>query len=225
MQNEKTLTVSQIVAETPAAARVFDDHRIDHTGGGKDPLEPACRKADIPVDAIDWHTAPMRDLISHIIDAHHTFLDVQLPLLENKISRAAGMHSKDSGQTSVRLQQIFSQVRDEIVRHNRREEMILFPSIVALERAAETDWRGPKKSFGFATETIQSMEGEHESVSALLAEIRRITNEFTPATDASGRDLSLYRDLCEFEANMRRHFHLENNILFPRAAALEDGKS
>ena len=92
MQTEKSLTVSQIVAETPAAARVFDGHRIDHAGGGKDPLETACRKAGGPADLNDWHTAPMRDLISHIIDAHHTFLDVQLPLLENKISRAAGIH-------------------------------------------------------------------------------------------------------------------------------------
>ena len=134
------------------------------------------------------------------------------------------MHSKNTGETSIRLQQIFNQLRDEIVRHNRREEMILFPSIIALERASETNWRGPKKSFGFATETIQSMEGEHESVSALLAGIRSITNEFTPAANAAGRDRSLYQDLREFEANMRRHFHLENNILFPRAAALEDGK-
>ncbi len=241
MQNGQSLTVGQIVTDTPAAARVFDDHGIDYAGGGKDPLDVACRKAgvrpdrileeiriaaqtDIPTDLHDWHSAPLRELISHIINAHHAFLDVQLPLLENKISRSAAMHSKDKGETSVRLQQIFSRFRDEIVRHNRREEMILFPSIIALERAAEANWRGPKKSFGFATETIQSMEGEHESVSALLAEMRRITNEFTPSANAAGRDRSLYHDLSEFEANMRRHFHLENNILFPRAAALEDGK-
>ena len=241
MINGRDRTVGQIVVDTPAAATVFDNHRIDYAGGGKDPLEVACGRVgvrpdlileeirmavqtQIPTDLNDWHTAPMRDLINHIVNAHHAFLEVQLPLLENKISRSAGVHSKDADETYVRLRQSFTRFRDEILKHNKREEVILFPSIIALERAIENNWRGPKRSFGFATETIQSMEGEHESVSALLAEIRRITNEFTPAANAGGVDRSLFHDLREFEANMRRHFHLENNILFPRATALEDGR-
>src|SRR5450631_1039071 len=116
MRTGQTLTVGQIVANTPTATRIFDGHRIDYAGGGKDPLDIACQKAgvrpdrileeirfatqtDIPADGTDWHTAPMRDLICHIIDAHHAFLDVQLPLLENKISRSAGMPSKDTDET------------------------------------------------------------------------------------------------------------------------------
>jgi regulator of cell morphogenesis and NO signaling len=241
MQNGKARLRSQIVADTPTAAQVFDNSHTDYSCGGNDPLENACGEAEvrpdrileeipvaaqteIPTDLHDWQNAPMRDLISHIINEHHAFIEVQLPLLENKISRSVEMHAKDTDESSDRLRQIFRQFREEIERHNKREEMVLFPAIIALELATESNWRGPKNSFGFATETIQSMEGEHESVNSLLAEIRRITNEFTPAANARGVDRSLYRDLREFEANMRRHFHLENNILFPRAAALEDGK-
>jgi regulator of cell morphogenesis and NO signaling len=31
----------------------------------------------------------------------------------------------------------------------------------------------------------------------------------------------LYQALAEFEADLHQHIHLENNILFPRAIALE----
>jgi regulator of cell morphogenesis and NO signaling len=239
--NGMSATVAQIIADTPAAARVFDDHRINYAGEGKDSLDIACQKAgvssghimeeiriaaqtDYQADPHDWQHAPLRELISHIINAHHAYIENQLPLLEDEIARSAGAHSKDTDEIYDRLRRIFRHFRNEIVRHNKREEMVLFPSIIALEHAVETNWRGPKKSFGFATETIQSMEGEHESVCALLAEMRRIANEFIPPEKAAGAERSLYRDLRDFEVNMRRHFHLENNILFPRAAALEDGK-
>jgi len=241
MQSGHRLTVGQIVAETPAAARVFDDHKIDYFAEGKELLEVACGKVgirpdrileeirlaaqtEIPTDRHDWHSAPMRDLIHHIINAHHSFLEVQLPLLDSMIARSAGIHSKDDA-TYSHLRQVFQQFRNEIERHNKREEMVLFPAIIALERATEANYRGPKKSFGFATETIDSMEGEHESIHELLSEIRRITNEYQPASSARGTDRSLFHDLRDFEANMRRHFHLENNILFPRAAALEAAQS
>ena len=97
MQKLQSTTVGQIAADTPAAARVFDGHGIDCACGGKDPLNTSCRKAGvrpdqileeiriaaqpgIPTDRNDWHNAPLRDLIRHIIYAHHAFLEVQLPL-------------------------------------------------------------------------------------------------------------------------------------------------
>jgi regulator of cell morphogenesis and NO signaling len=31
------------------------------------------------------------------------------------------------------------------------------------------------------------------------------------------------RELADFERDLHRHVHLENNVLFPRALALENG--
>ncbi|MFY9661073.1 MAG: hypothetical protein WAJ97_10650 [Terriglobales bacterium] len=33
-----------------------------------------------------------------------------------------------------------------------------------------------------------------------------------------------YRALAEFEADLHQHIHLENNILFPRAIAMEQAQ-
>lgn len=242
MRNTMSLNIGQIVAETPAAARVFDDYQIDYCSEGKDPLDVACRKAgvsidrildeiqlaartEIPTDLHDWRRAPMRDLIAHILNAHHAFLDVQLPLLEHEIMRSVGIHANDNNEHYQQLRKVFSRFRDEIEHHNKREEMVLFPAIIALEQSTAKSYTGPKRSFGFASQTVHSMEGEHESIHKLLNEIRRMTNSFTPPSDARGQDRSLYHDLREFEINMRRHFHLENNILFPRAAALEENRT
>jgi regulator of cell morphogenesis and NO signaling len=40
-------------------------------------------------------------------------------------------------------------------------------------------------------------------------------------SDACVSYQTLYKALSEFEADLHQHIHLENNILFPRAIAME----
>ena len=52
-------------------------------------------------------------------------------------------------------------------------------------------------------------------------ELRRLTDGFTVPPDACNTFRALYFELEEMERDLHRHIHLENNILFPRAIALE----
>ena len=57
---------------------------------------------------------------------------------------------------------------------------------------------------------------------ALLREIRALSDDFTPPEYACNTYRVSFAKLAEFEADLHRHVHLENNILFPRAIALEE---
>jgi len=48
--------------------------------------------------------------------------------------------------------------------------------------------------------------------------MRELTSAFTPPEGACPTYRGLYHGLAEFERDMHVHVHLENNILFPRAA-------
>ncbi|MCB0616560.1 MAG: hemerythrin domain-containing protein, partial [Phaeodactylibacter sp.] len=52
-------------------------------------------------------------------------------------------------------------------------------------------------------------------------EIRELSNGFTPPEGACNTYRVLYALLEEFEEDLHRHVHLENNILFPQAVELE----
>jgi regulator of cell morphogenesis and NO signaling len=65
------------------------------------------------------------------------------------------------------------------------------------------------------------MEMEHEEVGKNLEEIRELTNNYTLPEDACASYSLLYRLLDEFEEDLHLHIHLENNILFPKALAME----
>jgi regulator of cell morphogenesis and NO signaling len=54
-----------------------------------------------------------------------------------------------------------------------------------------------------------------------MSEIRQISNGFTAPKDACSSFKVLYSKLDEFEKNLQQHYHLENNILFPKVIKLE----
>jgi regulator of cell morphogenesis and NO signaling len=67
------------------------------------------------------------------------------------------------------------------------------------------------------------MELEHESAGAALKEINTLSSNCEPPEGACFSYRTLYTALKEFESDLHQHVHLENNILFPRAIALESG--
>ena len=66
------------------------------------------------------------------------------------------------------------------------------------------------------------MVQEHDDAGNLTKEIRELTRNFTAPEDSCNSFKALYQGLEAFEADLHLHIHLENNLLFPRAIALEN---
>jgi len=69
---------------------------------------------------------------------------------------------------------------------------------------------------------VDTLEAEHETAGGGMSEIRKLSNNFTPPTDACETYKISFKELKEFEEDLHRHVHLENNILFPKAIDLEE---
>lgn len=100
--------------------------------------------------------------------------------------------------------------------HLMKEEQVLFPYIDAKEQGAS-----PHACFENVKHPIANMLAEHDDAGAVLAQIRSLSNNYTPPAGACPTYVALYRGLEEFERDLHQHVHLENNILFPRAIELE----
>ena len=66
------------------------------------------------------------------------------------------------------------------------------------------------------------MEDEHTSAGTALENIRSYTENFSLPEDACTTFKLTYSELIDFEKDLHRHIHLENNILFPKAIKLEE---
>lgn len=61
---------------------------------------------------------------------------------------------------------------------------------------------------------------DHDGAVQIIADIRKLSNDFTPPEDACRTYQILYQNLAGFEEDLHKHVHLENNILFKKAESL-----
>ncbi len=78
---------------------------------------------------------------------------------------------------------------------------------------------------GTISDSIEELVREHERAGEIAREIRRLSGGFTPPEHACSTYRAAYAKLEGFEEDLHRHVHLENNILFPKAAALETAEA
>jgi len=65
------------------------------------------------------------------------------------------------------------------------------------------------------------MESEHHSTSQTLLRLSELTGDYTPPPNACTSHKVTFAKLNEVANDLSRHVHLEMNILFPRAIAME----
>lgn len=231
-----TQTVRDIALENPATIRVFEKFGIDYCCGGRKPLAEACEAKNIEVDEViaaleralseptpqedNWAGTPLAELAGYIVNTHHAYVNRETPRLAQLAARVVSRHGDDKPELRV-VQQKVIQVCDELMDHMAKEEMILFPHIARLERAFANGEPAPRVGFGTVKNPIEMMSREHDAAGAIMAEIRTLTKDFTPPVGACPTFLNFYNSLREFEQDLHQHVHLENNILFPKAIALE----
>jgi regulator of cell morphogenesis and NO signaling len=159
-------------------------------------------------------------LTAHIVNAHHSYVRRELPRLADLAGKVVNRH----GDTKPELPQIqakITQISDELTEHLAKEEVVLFPYVAKLERAQAEGEAKPLACFATVASPIAMMTQEHEAAGALMAEIRQLSNDYTLPIGACPTFHAFYGGLHEFEQDLHQHIHLENNILFPRALALE----
>jgi regulator of cell morphogenesis and NO signaling len=228
--------VGEVAAAQPASVRVFQKYGIDFCCGGKRPLADVCDErqiaydelanalanAELPRDDRDWASESLGVLADHIVSRYHDTLRQELPRLTAMAAKVNNVHGDKMPDTFPRLNRVLGELADELMSHMAKEEMILFPAVQELENALR-EGRPPQSRFprGALRMPMSVMEQEHELAGNLLTALRELTSGYEPPEWACNTFRGLYAGLEELERDLHVHIHLENNILFPRAADLE----
>lgn len=232
-------TVRELAVENLAATRVFEKLGIDYCCGGHKSLEEACRTAHLNLEEVldsleiaeesarasqpdrAWPTEPLADLIAHIKNTHHKYTRDEIARLGPLFNKVCSVHGKNHPELQ-QMQGVFQGLAQELTTHMMKEEMILFPYIVRMEEA--TIQREPTipAPFGTVQNPVSMMQQEHDSAGQALQALRETSRGYSAPADACVSYQTLFKALAAFEADLHQHIHLENNILFPRAVAMEN---
>ena len=234
VSNKKT--VADFVTENIKTAHVFKKHGIDFCCGGGITIEKACAKNNVDqemlekqlseVDVIkdvieDYNKWSLDFLMVYIENVHHTYIRENLPLISQYAAKVSKVHGHHYSEV-VEVDQLFHEIANELLVHLQKEEQILFPFIRKLLTAKkEKNTQISSPSFGTINNPIKMMEHEHEEVGDVFKKISKLTNNYKFPEGACNTFKALYSKLEEFEQDLHKHIHLENNILHPKAIALE----
>jgi len=241
MTISSTMKVRDVALEMPQAKRVFEKLKIDYCCGGDKPVGEACASAGVEVanlermleeagktegrggGSLDFRSANLNDLVTHILDKHHVYTKEEMARLEALIEKVIGAH----GENHPELRQIggvFQKLCAELRPHMFKEEQILFPYIIETENSVLQNRPAPFAPFGTVNNPVRMMMMEHDTAGDLLRELRALSSNYAVPPDGCISYKTLYQALETFEQDLHEHIHLENNILFPRAIELEGSR-
>jgi regulator of cell morphogenesis and NO signaling len=169
----------------------------------------------------DWESAPLSELTEYIVETHHVFLRAHLPQIQARLERMLGKKPEDICGFVPDLAKTFFALKEELDAHLMKEERILFPMIVRMEQARAAGDALPANHCGTVQAPIRQMEHEHSNGKKALETMRQLTGGYPIVDDMCKNRRGLFEDLLSLETDLFEHMHLENDILHPRAAQLE----
>jgi regulator of cell morphogenesis and NO signaling len=167
-------------------------------------MEIAGDQAETSTPVERWEDAPLDELVDHILMEFHQPLRQDLLRLEAMAREVVDLHREEE---PVMLPEVLSTLlglKAELEDHMAKEEEILFPMI-----KQDQGW--------MADGPISVMRHEHDSATAALALLRRLTADYRLPAEACATWKALWHGLAALGEALHRHIHLENDILFPRA--------
>ncbi len=173
-----------------------------------------------PGSAEDWQNQLLADLITHITRTHHVFVREECPRIQALAEKVVSVHGKNHPEL-LQVQETFSALAEELSVHLMKEEQVLFPYVVRMEESVLAGEPVPPAMFGTVVNPVRMMMQEHDGAGDALRSLRSITGNYAVPEDVCISYKTLYQALQGFESDLHQHIHLENNILFPRAVAME----
>jgi regulator of cell morphogenesis and NO signaling len=220
-------TVAQLAVSHPGALAVFTKYNIDYCCGGHRTVEDACQRVGLDPEKIKSEIlqSPATEdskafrpenwsstfLVDYIIQNHHRYVKNAIPEIQAFLDKVCDAHGNDSLELLL-IRENFFDLSEELLSHMEKEERVLFPAIKRLEAQNEVD----HPLISTLQVPIGAMEHEHVIAGDLVKQIRASSNNYTPPDFACPTFRITYKKLQEFDNDLMRHIHLENNILFER---------
>ncbi|MBW8359887.1 MAG: iron-sulfur cluster repair di-iron protein [Weeksellaceae bacterium] len=231
----KEKTIGDFVAEDFRTAEVFKKYHIDFCCKGGRTVEEACEKKNVnPEDIykeldevanrkaadIDFNSWPLDLLADYVEKTHHRYVEEKSAMLIPYLNKLCKVHG-DRHPELFEINELFLGSAQDLAAHMKKEELILFPFIKKMVEAKRTGEGLESPGFGTVENPVAMMKEEHEAEGDRFVKISELTNSYQFPEDACGTYQVTFKMLEDFENDLHKHIHLENNILFPKAIAME----
>ena len=236
MSLQEMTTIGDFVAKDYRTATIFSKYGIDFCCKGQRTIDEVCSKMNLnepqllrELNAVlatkndtenDFDSWSLDVLIDYIEKNHHRFVEEKTQILIPFLDKLCSIH-EDNHPELFEINQLFKDSAQELASHMKKEEMILFPFVKEMINATKSHGTIGKPFFETVKNPISAMMNEHDAEGERFRTIAALSNNYRTPEDACNTYRATYAMLQEFEQDLHKHIHLESNILFPKAKALE----
>ena len=174
------------------------------------------READLPLMSY-----PIDLIIEYLKHSHFLFIKHKLPYIARLVESFKANHD-DYRAVERDLKIVFPLFVEDFIQHIYEEEDTLFIFINSLERATKEKFIPTKLYYLLEKNSVQKFAMEHDVHDDEMRGIRTITKDYSLFANAPLHVKVLYNELKDFEKSLITHARIENEILFPKAMALEN---
>jgi len=234
--NTKTDQIGQIVSDDFRTAAIFKKNGLDFCCKGNRTIEEACASKKLNAQkiydeieglpknegsGIDFTSWPLDLLADYIEKTHHRYAEEKIPVLQAFLEKLARVHGGRHPEL-IEIRNLFEASVQDLGVHFKKEELILFPFIRTMVNAKIKGEDLVPPAFGTVENPVNMMKHDHTAEGERFEKIAQLSGRYMPPADACNTYKVTYAMLQDFEEDLHTHIHLENNILFPKAIALEE---
>lgn len=228
--------IGELVAQDYRTSSVFKKYGIDFCCQGNRNILEACTKKGIDPKLViddlekvtteqsdtntDFKSWPLDLLADYIEKKHHRYVEARTLEIKPYLDKICRVHGERHPELFEIREQFYASA-GELAAHMKKEEFILFPFVRKMVKAKQEGATVATPHFGTVENPVQMMKEEHSTEGDRFSKIDELSSHYTPPADACNTYQVTYALLKEFEQDLHMHIHLENNILFPKAIALE----
>ncbi|MCC6288254.1 MAG: DUF542 domain-containing protein [Chitinophagaceae bacterium] len=229
-------TIGAIAAKDMRKAAVFKAKGIDYSCGGNKTLSQATAEAGISEEELkraltnaeklpqtasqDFTKWSPQFLADYITNTHHRYIRENIEVICGLTEKVANRHGSQHPEL-YRLLQSVPHFLQNLLTHISKEENTFFPVIRQIAERKTSVSLPEIYEPGLVKQSAFLLQKEHTIIAEDLAYFRRLTDGFSLPEDACNSYTYLYQKLSELTDDLEQYIHLENNILFPKAIALE----
>lgn len=163
---------------------------------------------------------PLDIIVDYIQHTHVYYLSKKLPEIEQCIILLSG-HYESHHPILVALQNFFHHYVQDLSEHIRAEETRLLPYIDLLQEATRNPAGFSRWLLSHDNYSISRFLSEHHDTEDELKDIRETIRLYEPPLSNESLYRILLTQLQTFEQDLAVHAHIEEEVLIPKARALE----
>ncbi len=211
--------VAEIVTDIPLSADIFRKYGIDFCCGGNMSINEAVKNKKVDAETLidEINELPNHNqgninvkyldaasLIQYIQSRYHETMREEFKNLSPYVTKIAKVHGPNHP-FLIQLQDLYRQYLDGMLEHMAQEDEHDFPALIKLSRGEQVD---------HSSDIIQSLVDDHTQTGQLLEDMRELTNQYQPPSEACQTWRLVYHRLENLERETHEHVHLENHVLF-----------